>query len=284
MIGLRIGLTIGIAAWLQPAPPPPRAEGLSVKLTPEVIRMGAFYSGEWMRISGTVARNSKVIVVIRGPNTEELFNRKARVGPIWINSGKVHISGVPSLFLCYSSEPVGSLLRRDEIERRQLDELAIKRQMIVAPKEMDQEIIRAHYVALKTEERVYRVVSDGLKMGAPGETGVPFSVDFHWPRKASPAHYEVRVYECRDGAVVGRVAAPLDVVKTGFPAAIADLAREHDSAYGVVAVLVAVLVGFGIDFLAAGLRRKLRGASAAASERRAPEEEPERLGKGMGKP
>jgi len=230
----------------------------TVKLTPDVIRMGASYSGEWVRITGTAAAGSGVIVVLRGPRTEEVFNRKGRAGPIWINTGKVHISGVPSLFLCYSTGPVGSLLHRDEIERRQLDDLAIRRQMIVTPKEMDQDIIRAHFVALKREENVYRNISDGVKLGASGPNGVPYSVEFHWPRKAPPARYEVRVYECRAGLLVGRTTATLDVIKIGFPAAMADLSVRHATLYGISAVLVAALSGFGIDFLAALLRRMLR--------------------------
>jgi uncharacterized protein (TIGR02186 family) len=268
-----------VAILMQPLLCIGRASGPSVKLAPEVIRMGAFYSGEWMRISGTVAPGSKAIVVIRGPNTEEVFNRKARAGPIWINSGKVHISGVPSLFLCYSSEPVGKLLSPSEIDKRQLDVSAIERQMTVLPQEMDHPVIRTNFVTLKTEENVYRIISNGLKMGAPGEAGVPYSLDFHWPRKAPPAHYEVRVYECRDGRIVGRTGAPLEVVEVGFPAAMASLAAEHASLYGVIAVLVAVLIGFGIDFLAAGLRRRLRRGPPPGA---VPEDQSKRAGKAVG--
>ena len=77
-----MGLTLGLAASLQAAPGPAQAEAPSVRLTPKVIEMGAFYSGKWTRISGVVARGSKAIVVVRGPDTEEVFNRKARAGPI----------------------------------------------------------------------------------------------------------------------------------------------------------------------------------------------------------
>lgn len=279
MSSLRKSLVFAIAALLGPRAGPALADGPSVKLTPEVIRMGAFYSGEWMHISGTVSPGSKVIVVLRGPRTEEVFNRKGRVGPIWINIGKVHISGVPSLFLCYSAEPVGRLLNRDEIERRQLDDLAIRRQMVVTPKEMDHEAVRVDYIALKTEERVYRMISDGVKMGPPGGGRVPYSVSFHWPRKAPPAHYEVRVYECRNGALVGRNTGELDVIKVGFPAAMASLAAEHAAIYGVGAVLIAALGGFGIDFLVSLLRRRL-GRSPVSAPQPAAEKQGERLGKG----
>jgi uncharacterized protein (TIGR02186 family) len=267
MKGLQIGIAFGIAVWLLAAPPSARADQPYVKLTPDVIRMDAFYSGRWMRIDGVVAAGSTAVVVIRGPETEEVFNRKARAGPIWINSGKVHISGVPSLFLCYSSEPLARLLRRDEIDQNQLDDLAVMQQMTVTPKEMDHKVIRANFIELKTAENVYRMIAGGLKMGTPGAAGDPFSVSFHWPRKAPPAHYEVRVYEVRGGAIVGKISAPLEVVKVGFPELMAYLAVEHASSYGIAAVLIAALGGFGIDFLAAMLRRKSRGAPLPAVDR-----------------
>jgi uncharacterized protein (TIGR02186 family) len=272
-LALALAMLLGPALALRAGDP-------TVKLSPEVIRMGAFYSGEWMRISGTVAPGSKAIVVLRGPDTEEIFNKKGRIGPIWINSGKVHISGVPSLLLCYSSEPLSKLLRREEIDKHQLDDAAIERQMTVRPREMDLPIIRTHFVRLKTRENVYRMISDGLKMGAADEAGVSYWVDFHWPRKAPPADYEVRVYECRGGVIVGKVGARLEVIKVGFPAAIAALATQHASLYGMLAVLIAVVAGFGIDFLAAGLRKKVRVHPVPPAEPPSPEKASERAGKG----
>jgi uncharacterized protein (TIGR02186 family) len=250
------------------------AQGPQVKLTPKVIRMGAFYSGEWMRITGAVAPGSDVIVVLRGPKSEEVFNRKGRLGPIWINVGKVHISGVPSLFLCYSTRPVESLLHRDEIERRQLDDRAIERQMLVAPPEMDHPDVRADFIELKQEDNVYRMIAGGVKLGRPGPDGVPYSVSLHWPRKAPPADYEVRVYECRGGVLVGRTTGYLDVVKIGFPAMMAEMATTHPSLYGIAAVLIAALGGFGVDFFVSLLRRRLgRG-------RRMADQADAKLGKG----
>jgi hypothetical protein len=38
-------------------------------------------------------------------------------------------------------------------------------------------------------------------------------------------------------------------VRTGFPAWIAELAENRASLYGVAAVLIGALAGFGIDFI-----------------------------------
>jgi uncharacterized protein (TIGR02186 family) len=242
----------------------------SVRVHPEKIHIGANYSGTDIRIEGIAPPGSKVVVVARGPDTEEVFDRKGRAGPIWITTGKVHVAGVPSLFIRYASEPAENFLPRAEIERLQLDPAAIRRQMRMAPPDPEQDRLREDYVRLKVNQRVYRLVDSGLRMGAPEKSGVPFSAAFHWPRKAPPATYRVLVHECRDGVVAGTATVPLEVVKVGFPATVARLAANQAPLYGVIAIIVAMLAGFGIDFLAARLRRRLtrpaRDAGAAEAK------------------
>lgn len=227
-----------------------------LKVTPAVIEMGAFYGGAALKIEGTVTPGSQVLVVVRGPQTEEVFNKKGRVGPIWMNVGKVHISGVPSLFLCFSSGPIGSLLTRESIDGSQLDEAAIKAQMMVEPKAMDQEVIRDNYLSLKSQQGFYKVVEGTVKLGTAGPDGVPFTLDLPWSKKARPASYEVSVYECRDGAVAGKVTAGLEVMEMGFPEKIAGMAKNRGYLYGMLCVLIAMIVGFGIDFVAGKLGKK----------------------------
>lgn len=248
------------------AAPEPR-----VRLTPPAIEMGAFYNGARIKVEGTAEAGAAVLVVIRGADVEEVFNRKGRVGPIWVTTGKVHISGVPALFLSYAARPVAAILDRQVVEAQQLDEGALKRQMRVQPRAMDQEIIRDHYLKLKREEGTLQVFDNAVKMGRPGEQGVPFTLELDWPKKAPPARYELRVYQCRDRAIVHQSSMILEVKAVGFPAGMAGLARSHGPLYGFIAVLIAAMAGFGMDYLASRLTKgkKLR--------RRLPELTPEEI-------
>ena len=233
------------------------AAGRPVTVVPRKININGTYSGTDMRIEGVASPGSQVVVVARGPDTEETFKRKGRAGPIWVTAGRVEVSGVPSLFIRYAPEPAERFLRREEIERFQLDPQAIQRQMHIEPAGADAVRLREDYVRLKVEQRVYRVIDGAVRMGAPGPAGVPYLVQFHWPRKAPPDTYEVRVHECRDGSVTSTTTVPLEVVKTGFPALIAALSTSHALYYGIAAVVIAILAGFFIDFLASRLRRRL---------------------------
>jgi uncharacterized protein (TIGR02186 family) len=232
-----------------------------VTLTPARIEMGSFYSGARVRIEGLVGHGSQAIVVLRGADKHESFNKKGRVGPIWLNAGSVRISGAPSLFLCFSPEPVRSLLNAEVIRQRLLDEASIHAHLLVEPAQAPDRAskIRSDFMELKKKDGLYRSYPGGLKMGAPVEEGTPFSAEFLWPKIAPPSSYTVRVLECRGGAVIAESSVPFEVVKVGFPRSFAVLATEHTAYYGVLAVLTAALAGFAIDFLSARLFGRKRG-------------------------
>jgi len=256
-------LAVTTALWLWAASLPARAEGAgapTLKLTPPAVEMGMFYSGAELRIEGTVQAGSEPIVVIRGAGREEIFNKKGKAGPIWVNVGKVRISGVPSLFLRFSPEPVRNFVHRAEIDEHQLDEASIRHQMRIEP-DQDRDAIVESWLALKAQEGTYGLSRQGVRLGTAKEGRVPYWVEFHWPKKAPPARCQVSVYECRDGTIIGTTTATLPVLKVGVPAGLAKLAAERAVLYGVVAVVAAAVFGFGIDFLAALIFGRKRAAA-----------------------
>ena len=227
-----------------------RGSIIPVKVTPPFIGMGLFYTGADVRIEGVVSAGSKVVVVVRGGQRAEVFNRKVRMGPIWITSGKVAISGVPSLFLRFTDGMLRDSLAREDIDRYQIDQSAIQRQMEIHP-DHDHEIMVASWLSLKAHDGTYALVRDGVKMGQPRDGAVPFSVHFAWPRKSPPGLYTVSVYEYRERAVVGAAEVPLPVERVGFPAWLVVVVKQRSLLYGLIAVLVAAVAGFGIDLLVA---------------------------------
>ncbi len=223
----------------------------ALRLSPEQIEMGMFYGGATLNIEGAAGEDSAVVVIIRGPDHEQTFNKKVRAGPIWISSGKVRVSGAPSLFLALSSGPVSAVANESAIYRHVLNTEAIKQEMEIDAGDdiVDEELMRANYLALKMEERKYQVIEDAVVHGAPEGGSAPFSVELAWPRTAQPAVYEVTAYELCDGGVKGIQRAELNVVKVGMPESIHAFALEKSKQYGALAVLFAVIAGFGIDFL-----------------------------------
>ncbi len=258
-----------------------QASAPSLKLSPETIQMGAFYNGAKVRIEGTAPAGSQVLVVIRGDENDEFFNKKGRVGPIWVNTDRIHVTAAPSLFLSFSSADVSSLLDRTSIEAYQLDEQAIKNRLAcrshckcsttarhdtasgslaecagVEPDPQYLELIRSSFLALKSREGRYQTHPDAVRMVNAAEDASRYTVDLNWPRSAPPGSYHVEMYACKNRSVVARTTAPLGVVEVGFPAQMAALSSGHPWIYGLIAVLAAIIAGFAIDALTVRLRRR----------------------------
>ena len=232
----------------------------TLQLSPQTIEMGAFYNGAPIRLEGTVPNGSQVIVIIRGAAKDEVFNKKGRVGPIWINVDKVHVTGTPSLFLRFSSEDMHTFLDRKVIDTFELDELSVTERMHIRtshgePSVDYRELIQNSYLELKKKDGTYRRVANRVHTAEVNGT-THYTVLFNWPKTAPPGSYQVEVYACRDRAIVGRSGTVLRLVEVGFPAFIANLAHEHPWGYGLLAVVVAVCAGFGIDAVASRLRPK----------------------------
>jgi hypothetical protein len=222
--------------------------------------MGAFYGGAPVRVEGVTGPDEKVVIVVRGEKVTEVFNKAGRVGPIWVNTGKVTISGVPSLLLIFSSEPVDACLTRAALDKYGLDPPALKKQMRIESMTQDYGRIADDYFLYKSKQGSYRWAEGSIRMNPPDKDGLPYSFEFVLPKCAAPGQYEINVLECRNGEVVESSDVALKVVEAGFPALVAWLAAQHPSSYGILSVVVALLAGFGIDFVAARLfKRRMVG-------------------------
>ncbi len=252
---------------------------ISLKLRPERIEMGTFYNGARVRIEGTAPAGSGVLVIVRGAEKNEICNRKARVGPIWLNTDRMHFSGAPCFFLSFSSDDVNSLLDRAVVDKYQLDEAAIKKRMGcrihckcpvtegtqvssgplkcegVVPDASYGELILSGYLALKVNEGSYQTLPTAVRVADSGRGTTHYSVEFVWPKKGAQGSYRVEAYACRNRSVVAQSTASLDVAEVGFPAWMASLAGDRAWTYSLLAVAATLLAGFGIDAVAARLRR-----------------------------
>ena len=249
------------ALWMATAPA--LAQQSRVRITPEIIQMGAFYGGATVRVEGVTGLDDKIIVIVRGPSVKEVFNQVGRVGPIWANIGKVTVSEAPSLLLVFSSEPVSACLPRADIDQYGLDMVAVKKQMRIECNKADYGQVAEDYLAYKRKQGSYQLVSGTFRMTAAdpgGPSYTSYTLDFVLPRSATPGLYQVRVLECREGKIVASSDVPLSVVEAGFPAMISWLASQRPSYYGILSVLVALLAGLGIDFVATRLfKRSIAG-------------------------
>lgn len=246
-----------------------RAQTPAVTVDPPQLRVATFSGQQYVLLTVRVAPDATPVVVIRRSAEETVFNRKVRVGPIWLSKGRVHITGAPALLLCFSPAPIETLLDRGDIDRYQLDAAAVRKDMRVEPAEFDAPAIRDSYLALRQGDGSYRFPASGHDPFKVGEEPGWYVLRLAWPTRAPTALYDVTLYECRGGHVAGTVTVPFEVARTGLAAWLAVQATDRAPFYGAVAVAVALSLGFGIDFLVTFVRRRGSRRGRQPSERSA---------------
>jgi hypothetical protein len=250
-------------------------------LTPETIRLGTLYHHAHVHIGGTAPSDAGVLVVIRGDEQDEFLNRKGRVGILWLNADRIHVQRAPSVFLTFSSAPVTSLLDRASLDQYELDEAAIRNRILcfcqckcklsgthgaqvctrgMKPGPAYGELLRSSFLNLKENEGSYHSYPGAVTLAQAADPGTDYALDFEWPGAAQPGSYRVEVYACCNQKVIASSLATLKLVEVGFPAYVTNLAFARPWTYGWLAVLVAMVAGFGIDALTSRIRRPKHGS------------------------
>jgi hypothetical protein len=282
-LALGAGALGAIAAAAQM--PAPVAQMAPPVLIPEKIAMGTFYDGARVRIEGTAPSGSGMLIVIRGGEKDEFFNRKGCVGFIWLNVDRIHFKYAPSVFLSFSSADASSLLDRADLDKYQLDKTAIMSRARcfrhckcslteaaqqggdrdMAPDLMYAKLLNADFLSLKDRQGSYSVRPHSVSLTDAANSETKYALDFEWPKKVPKGDYKVEVYACRGNKVIARSATTLHLVEVGFPAYVANLAFDDPWVYGSGAVLVALMAGFFTDAISSRLRRRKRGSRTESS-------------------
>lgn len=181
-----------------------------------------------------------VIVLIRGPNFNYSVRRKQRVAGIWINTDRVSFGDIPSFYYVASSRPLDQVLPPALRAQQGLGLDSLPLPTVKQERETDIEAFRAALLRLKRNAGVFgggvgevRIINDRL-----------FSTRVHFPATVPTGSYFVTVMLVHDGDVVSAQQVHLEVSQIGFGADVYIFAHEQSAAYGLIAILGALLAGW----------------------------------------
>jgi uncharacterized protein (TIGR02186 family) len=244
IVAALLTLTSTAVAWAQP---------LLVDLSRPRVSITSAFRGANVLVFGTIDGPGDVVITISGGATRQTVLRKERVFGLWVNAGRQTFDDVPAYYAIAATRPlqqflppsgaVGTPLTLEErlqsvrpldAQRRRAIDLTDFRQGLVAAKRRD---------GLFPEE-----IGEITVVG-----GRLFRAELHFPSKLPVGDYEVRAYVFRNGQAVSGVSRSLVVSKAGFSARVSEWSRELAPAYGVVAIILALVIGW----LAGAITRRI---------------------------
>ena len=246
-----IPIIILVASFMWHPQPAGSTESVITKHEPNLIAIGAFFNGTQLTVSGKVAAENEVVVIVKGKQEELTLKKKGKaLGLLWMNLGSVHFKNAPNLYLLYSSKGIMELAASESKTWEQLEIgfESLKKQIEIEAPQAERNDLIQEFLKLKQSQRLYEFHSGEISFEQKNDTEKSFNAAVWIPPQIPLGEYQVQVMEIHNGIIVGNSVDQLKVKEQGIPFIISSLAFNHSFFYGFLAVLIAVAAGLAMDF------------------------------------
>lgn len=243
-----------LAALLQTwAPTTVLAQPLLVDLSRPRVSITSAFRGTDVLVFGAIDGPGDVVITVSGALTRQTVLRKERVFGLWVNAGRQIFDDVPAYYAIAATRALEQILPPAGIPGTPLtleDRLSTMRAVDAQRRRpLDLTDFRLGLIAAKRREGLFPdAVTPVTVVG-----GRLFRAELRFPSKLPVGDYEVHAFVFRDGQAISAVSRPLVVSKAGFSARVSEWSRELAPIYSVVAIALALVIGW----LAGAVSRRL---------------------------
>ncbi len=208
------------------------------------ISIDSNFNGKDILLFGAKSAAGKLIIAVRGPKQDFLVTKKGKTLGIWHNAQRVKFQDINSYYAIFSTFDdtiaPNSLLEKlglgsDNLKYITINEIDKKKKDIFA-----NELVKN----LKREE----LYSNGTgRIEFLDET--LFKISLRFPKNISQGVYNVDLYFINDGNLESFQTIPIYVNQVGLSAKISKMAYENSFIYGILAVLLALVIGWIANYI-----------------------------------
>jgi hypothetical protein len=225
------------------------AAAADLRLIPDSIRIGPFFSGATVHVFGEIQAGSQAIIEIIGKRIEEQLLRKGRRWDIWMSVGEIDIEDAPYVYFALSTDPAEFSRPGADAEfgyARLKKRVNFRGDVQGMPRA---EIFR-WFIRLKEEESLYSQQPGALKASSSSPGLMKVEGSFRIPSRIPPGDYLARLSVVDNFRLLHSETAHFRVRMSGLPAFLSSLSRGHGALYGLFAVAIAAIFGFlvGVAF------------------------------------
>jgi uncharacterized protein (TIGR02186 family) len=231
---------VALLSLLALSPASSRADAVVADLSSHSIAITTGFTGASVVLFGATDGAGDVVAVVRGPERDLTIWRKDKIAGIWANRESVTFANIPGFYAIAASRPLDEIVppSRAALYRVGVDNLKFEPRSETDP---DRARLFADAV-IRVQQRAGLFPSAVGKIAFLGDR--LFRATFSFPANIPTGSYLVEIFLVRDKDVVGGQTTPLTISKVGVDAAVFDFARSDALAYGVIAVMMAVMAGW----------------------------------------
>lgn len=182
-----------------------------------------------------------IAVVLKGPVEPIVVREKQKVAGIWMNVESERFRSAPSFYAVASSRPLTELVdeRIAAIYELGLDNLQLSPGTGATP-EVRQRFERG-LIELRQRRELYFEKPGGVEI----TDGVLYRARLQIPARVPVGDYTAETFLIQDGRVLAAAVREVRIEKLGFERFVATAADRWSFAYGLFAVAISLLLGWG---------------------------------------
>jgi uncharacterized protein (TIGR02186 family) len=218
-------------------------------ISEENIKIETNFIGKEVIIFGILNDDQDTIITIKGPEKNAVIQKKERILGFWFNTKKIIYNKIPSIFFIASSNdikdilPTSSIIKEELSFKYLLENKTSKRNFI---SDISLETWKDNFVRIKKSKNLFKEYNIEKIDNKLFQTRVFF------PTKSIPGEYKVNVYQIKNNLILNNKEKIITLKKSGIGNQIYNFAHMNAAAYGLFAIIFAILSGF----LAATLFRR----------------------------
>ena len=213
------------------------------------IKIETNFIGKEVIIFGILNNDQETILTIKGPEKNAVIQKKERILGFWFNTKQITYNQIPSIFFIASSNKIEDILPTSTIIKEELSfnyllENKTSQRNFISDTSLD--TWKDNFVRIKKNKNLfkeYNIEKIDNKL---------FQTRIFFPAKSIPGEYKVNVYQIKNNLILNNKEKIITLKKSGVGSQIYNFAHKNAAAYGLFAIIFAVLSGF----LAATLFRR----------------------------
>lgn len=202
----------------------------------ELLLFGAILDPDGTR----AGRDYDIVVVLKGPTQSIVLREKQRLAGIWVNADSTEFRSAPTFFAVASSRPIEKIVDAKTAAIYELGLPWLQLSPIGTYDPQEQARFAAGLVDLQRRGALYQEDPKGVAIKGQ----VLYQARIALPSHVQTGTYTAETFAVTRGRVVASAISRVEVRKLGFELAVARFADRQSLAYGLLAVLVSVAMGW----------------------------------------
>ena len=213
------------------------------------IKIETNFTGKEVIIFGILNDGQETIMTIKGPQKNAVIQKKERILGFWFNTKQITYNEIPSVFFIASSKNIEDILPASTIIKEELsfnyllENKTSQRNFI---SDVSLENWKDNFVRINKNKNLFK------KYNVEKIDNKLFQTRIFFPAKSIPGEYKVNVYQIKNNLILNNKEKIITLKKSGVGSQIYNFAHNNAAAYGLFAIIFAIMSGF----LAATLFRR----------------------------